>query len=85
VLQRRIIKFYVGEDADEARFHHILLNISHHLAKMEENKYLDPKLAPTLRDLLSVTTAVAAQPQTPATTAPALPNPPSKKPHSAPK
>lgn len=35
VLQRRVVKFYAGQEADEIRFHTILANIHHHLAKME--------------------------------------------------
>lgn len=58
VLQRRIIKFYVGEDADETKFHSILTNIQHHLAKMEENKYLEPKLSCSFRELINLTSNI---------------------------
>ncbi len=40
VLQRRIIKFYVGEEADEPKFHSVLLSLQNYFAKMEESKYL---------------------------------------------
>lgn len=58
VLQRRIIKFYVGEDADEAKFHSILLNLHHHLSRMEESKYLEPKFATSFKELLTLTANV---------------------------
>lgn len=34
VLQRRIIKFYVGEEADESKFHSVLVNLQNYFAKM---------------------------------------------------
>lgn len=59
VLQKRVIKFYTGEDADEPRFHNIITNLQSHLAKMEESKYLEPKLAPILTELVTITTAAS--------------------------
>ena len=35
VLQKRIIKFYTGEEADEGKFHTILTTLQHHITKME--------------------------------------------------
>ena len=61
VLQKRVIKFYTGEDADEPKFHAILLSLHNHIAKMEESKYLEPKMAPIFEDLLAVTSQVSSQ------------------------
>ena len=63
VLQRRIVKFYVGQEADEQKFHSILSSIQHHLLKMEHNKYLAPKFANSFQKLLEVTTSITSNPQ----------------------
>lgn len=55
VLQRRIIKFYVGEETDEPRFNSLLNNIHHHLAKMEDSKYLNPKFSNSIKELIILT------------------------------
>ena len=43
VLQKRIIKFYSNENADENKFLDVLIQLHQQMAKMEENKYLEPK------------------------------------------
>lgn len=40
VLQKRIIKFYNKEPADEFKFFEVLRHLHHQMAKMEEHKYL---------------------------------------------
>ena len=45
VLQRRIIKFYTGQEADEHKFHQIISTLHQHLSRMEDNKYLEPKMS----------------------------------------
>jgi 2,3-bisphosphoglycerate-independent phosphoglycerate mutase len=50
----------VGEEADEGKFHSILTSLQHHLAKMEESKYLEPKVAGSFRELLVLTASVQA-------------------------
>ena len=58
VLQRRIIKFYTGQEADEHKFHTIVSTLHHHLGRMEDNKYLEPKMSHAFRELLNVTATV---------------------------
>lgn len=58
VLQRRLIKFYTGKEADEHKFHLILNNIHTHLARMEDSKYLEPKYSPVFKELLTLTSTV---------------------------
>lgn len=60
VLQRRIIKFYIGQEADEHKFHTILNSIQHHLLKMEHSKYLQPKFGSSFKPLLDVTTSIVS-------------------------
>jgi hypothetical protein len=43
ILQKRIIKFYQKEEADEEKFVALVLKLHHQLKGMEKNKYLDPK------------------------------------------
>lgn len=48
----------MGEDADEPKFHNILLSLHNHLARMEESKYLDPKVSPVFRELITLTASI---------------------------
>ena len=43
ILQKRIIKFYKNEEADEERFISLVIKIHNQLRSMENNKYLEPK------------------------------------------
>ena len=52
MLQKRLLKFYHNEQADESKFTSILNQIYNNLLKMEENKYLEPKLSKSFEDLL---------------------------------
>lgn len=52
VLQRRIIKFYKNEEADEEKFISLVLKIHHQLRSMENNKYLEPKTSQSILELV---------------------------------
>jgi len=52
ILQRRIIKFYKNEDADEEKFMSLVMKIYGQLKSMENNKYLDPKSSIAINDLV---------------------------------
>lgn len=52
VLQKRLLKFYHNEQADESKFISILSHIYASLLKMEDSKYLEPKLSRSFEDLL---------------------------------
>ncbi len=43
ILQRRIVKFYKNEEADEEKFIGLVMKIHQQLKSMENNKYLEPK------------------------------------------
>jgi hypothetical protein len=49
VLQKRIIKFYMGEHAEEEKFISAVVRLHHQMQKMEKNKYLDPKSSESIR------------------------------------
>ena len=51
VLQKRIIKFYQGEPADEERFISLVLKLNQQLRAMEKNKYLEPKSSQSVNEL----------------------------------
>ena len=40
VLQRRLLKFYLGQEVDEHKFNTVLSTLHGHLSKMEQSKYL---------------------------------------------
>lgn len=61
VLQRRIIKFYLGQETDEQKFNSVLEHLQEYLRKMELNKYQQPKLSQTLTPLLQITASLAQQ------------------------
>lgn len=42
-MQKRILKFYNEEEADENKFLDVLIQLHQQMAKMEENKYLEPR------------------------------------------
>jgi hypothetical protein len=52
ILQRRIIKFYQDEPADEEKFASLVLKIHHQLRAMEKNKYLEPKNSASVNELV---------------------------------
>lgn len=52
VLQKRILKFYAHEAADENKFLDVLIQLHQQMAKMEENKYLEPRTSKSIEDLL---------------------------------
>ena len=51
VLQKRIIKFYQGEPADEEKFISLVLKLNQQLRAMEKNKYLEPKSSLSVNEL----------------------------------
>jgi len=52
VLQKRIIKFYQDDPADEDRFIAIINKLHSQMKNMEANKYLEPKSSSTVNELL---------------------------------
>jgi hypothetical protein len=54
ILQKRIIKFYRNEEADEERFVALVLKIHHQLKNMEPHKYLEPKTSNTINELIKI-------------------------------
>lgn len=52
VLQKRLLKFYNNETADENKFLDVLIQLHQQMAKMEENKYLEPRSSKSIEDLL---------------------------------
>ena len=52
VLQKRIIKFYTGDQADEEKFISVVLKLHSQMKKMEKSKYLDPKSSDSLNELI---------------------------------
>lgn len=52
ILQKRIIKFYQKEEADEEKFVALVLKLHHQLKGMEKNKYLDPKSSRSIEELV---------------------------------
>ena len=51
VLQKRIIRFYSGEPADEEKFVSVVLKLNQQMKKMEKSKYLDPKSSESISEL----------------------------------
>lgn len=43
ILQKRIIKFYQGEPADEEKFISLVVKLHTQMRNMEKSKYLEPK------------------------------------------
>lgn len=54
ILQKRIIKFYQGEHADEDKFLSMLLKINNQMKSMEAHKYLEPKSSQAFGELIEV-------------------------------
>ena len=52
VLQKRLLKFYNQEAADENKFLDVLIQLHQQMAKMEENNSLEPKSSKSIEDLL---------------------------------
>lgn len=52
ILQKRIIKFYQGEQAEEDRFIELVLKLHQQMRNMEKNKYLDPKSSHSVNELI---------------------------------
>ena len=52
ILQKRIIKFYQGEPADEEKFISLVLKLNQQLRTMEKNKYLEPKSSQSVNELI---------------------------------
>jgi hypothetical protein len=44
-LQKRLFKFYAGEDCDETKFQTILNKIRNKLINIEASKYAEPKFS----------------------------------------
>ena len=53
VLQKRIMKFYKKEEADEEKFLSILSHIYSQLHGMEKAKYLEPKTSESISDFVT--------------------------------
>lgn len=53
IFQKRLMKFYKGERADEEKFVSALSKIHSQMKSMETHKYLEPKSSHTFEDLLS--------------------------------
>jgi hypothetical protein len=45
ILQKRVLKFYHNEKADEEKFISSLNKLYHQMKSMEKHKYLEPKLS----------------------------------------
>ena len=52
VLQKRLLKFYNRQEADESKFVDVLQHLHSQMHKMEEHKYLEPKTSRSFGDLL---------------------------------
>lgn len=52
ILQKRIIKFYRGEPADEDKFVTLVTKLAQQMRSMEKSKYLDPKSSVALNELV---------------------------------
>ena len=53
ILQKRIIKFYSNEKADEEKFMTILSKLHLQMKNMETHKYLEPKSSNTFEELIN--------------------------------
>lgn len=52
ILQKRIIKFYQNEQADEEKFITLVLKLCSQMKNMEKNKYLEPKSSHAVTELI---------------------------------
>ena len=52
LLQKRIIKFYQNDAADEERFIALVLKLHQQLRNMERSKYLEPKSSMAVTELV---------------------------------
>jgi hypothetical protein len=52
ILQKRIIKFYQNEQADEETFINLVLKLHQQMKNMEKSKYLDPKSSQAINELV---------------------------------
>ena len=51
-MQKRIIKFYQNEQADEEKFITLVLKLQQQMKNMEKNKYLEPKSSQSIHELI---------------------------------
>ena len=51
-MQKRIIKFYQNEQADEEKFISLVLKLHHQMKNMEKSKYLEPKSSQAINELI---------------------------------
>ena len=52
LLQKRIIKFYQNDTADEERFITLVLKLHQQMRNMEKSKYLEPKSSMAIAELV---------------------------------
>ena len=52
ILQKRIIKFYQNQYADEEKFLNLVCKLHHQMKVMENHKYLEPKSSCTFDELV---------------------------------
>ena len=52
VLQKRVIKFYQNEPADDDKFANLVIKLHHQMRSMEKSKYLDPKSSQAVAELV---------------------------------
>lgn len=53
-LEKRLIKFYKGEECDEDKFVKLMKKIKYKISKMEKSKYSEPKFDDSLDTLLKL-------------------------------
>jgi hypothetical protein len=51
-MQKRIVKFYNGENSDDSMFFNVIKRLFNAMRKMEKYKYLEPKLSESFRELI---------------------------------
>lgn len=54
-LQKRLLKFYRGEQSDDSLFFAVIRKLFNAMRKMEKYKYLEPKISESFRELLEFT------------------------------
>ena len=52
ILQKRMIRFYSGEPAEEDKFIAVVMKLNQQMKKMEKSKYLEPKSSESVSELV---------------------------------